>query len=118
VALKGQAAVGHLPAISIVGARNASAAGVRMARMLASEIGREGYAIVSGLARGIDSAAHTGSLGTGTIAVLAGGLDKPYPPENVGLAAEIAERGLLVTEMPFGWEPRARDFPRRNRLVA
>jgi DNA processing protein len=118
VTLKGQAAVGHLPAISIVGARNASAAGVRMARMLAGEIGREGYAIVSGLARGIDSAAHTGSLCTGTIAVLAGGIDKPYPPENIGLAAEIGERGLLISEMPFGWEPRARDFPRRNRLVA
>ncbi len=118
IAVKGDTAVGHMPAISIVGARNASAAGVRMARMLSGEIGREGYAIVSGLARGIDAAAHTGSLGTGTIAVLAGGLDKPYPPENVGLAAEIGERGLLITEMPFGWEPRARDFPRRNRLVA
>lgn len=77
IAVKGDAAVGHMPAISIVGARNASAAGVRMARMLSGEIGREGYAIVSGLARGIDAAAHTGSLGTGTIAVLAGGLDKP-----------------------------------------
>jgi DNA processing protein len=101
-----------------VGARNASLAGVKMARMLAYELGQEGYAVVSGFARGIDAAAHTGSLDTGTIAVLAGGLDRPYPPENVALMDAIAERGALVSEMPFGWEPRARDFPRRNRLVA
>src|SRR5690606_26130373 len=107
-----------LPAISIVGARNASAAGMRMARQLAAELGTAGYAVVSGLARGIDAAAHQGSLDTGTIAVLAGGLDRPYPPENLALCDEIAARGALVSEMPFGWEPRSRDFPRRNRLVA
>ena len=118
VAVKGRPDVFSLPAISIVGARNASANGAAMARKLAHEMGRQGYAVVSGLARGIDAAAHTGSLETGTIAVLAGGLDRPYPPENMKLCAEIAERGALVTEMPFGWEPRARDFPRRNRLVA
>jgi DNA processing protein len=118
VAVKGRADVFRLPAISIVGARNASLAGIRMARRIASELGGEGFAIVSGLARGIDAAAHTGSIDTGTIAVLAGGLDRPYPPENVPLCGEIAERGALVSEMPFGWEPRARDFPRRNRLVA
>jgi len=118
LAVKGDAAVLALPAVSIVGARNASLAGIKMARTLARDLGREGYAIVSGLARGIDAAAHTGGLDTGTVAVLAGGLDRPYPPENVALCAEIAERGALVSEMPFGWEPRARDFPRRNRLVA
>lgn len=118
VAIKGRSETFQLPAVSIVGARNASVAGVRMARLLASELGREGYAIVSGLARGIDAAAHGGSLDTGTVAVLAGGLDRPYPPENIRLCEEIAERGVLLSEMPFGWEPRARDFPRRNRLVA
>ncbi|MEO3999804.1 DNA-processing protein DprA [Mesorhizobium sp. CAU 1732] len=118
VALKGSPAVFRLPTIAIVGARNASVAGIRFARMLASEFGAEGYAVVSGLARGIDAAAHSGSLDTGTIAVLAGGLDKPYPPENLGLCTQIASRGALISEMPFGWEPRARDFPRRNRLVA
>lgn len=75
--------------------------------------------MVSGLARGIDTSAHRASLGTGTIAALAGGLDKPYPPENIGLIEEITGgNGLAVSEMPFGWEPRARDFPRRNRLIA
>jgi DNA processing protein len=118
LAIKGRAEVLHLTAIGIVGARNASLAGIKMARMLARDLGAEGYAIVSGLARGIDAAAHTGSLDTGTVAMMAGGLDKPYPPENVELAEEIAERGAIVSEMPFGWEPRARDFPRRNRLVA
>ena len=118
IAVKGNGAVLRLPAVSIVGARNASLAGIKMARTLAHELGREGYAIVSGLARGIDAAAHTGSVDTGTIAALAGGLDRPYPPENVPLCEEIAERGVLISEMPFGWEPRARDFPRRNRIVA
>ena len=119
VAVKGEAGVFALSAIAIVGARNASLAGIKFARGLAAELGRENYAIVSGLARGIDTAAHQGSLATGTVAVLAGGLDLPYPPENVDLAAEIAGRGgAVVSEMPFGWEPRARDFPRRNRLIA
>jgi DNA processing protein len=118
VAVKGKAATFQLPAIAIVGARNASLAGIKMARRLAADLGREGYAIVSGLARGIDAAAHQGSIDTGTVAVLAGGLDQPYPPENVPLCHEIAERGALISEMPFGWEPRARDFPRRNRLIA
>lgn len=118
LAVKGSAAVLALPCVSIVGARNASLAGIKMARTLARDLGREGYAVVSGLARGIDAAAHAGSLDTGTIAALAGGLDKPYPPENVALGEDIAARGALVSEMPFGWEPRARDFPRRNRLIA
>jgi DNA processing protein len=118
VAVKGQPAVLHLTAIGIVGARNASLAGIRMARTLAAELGRNELAIISGLARGIDAAAHAASLDTGTVAVLAGGIDKPYPPENLELCAKIAERGCLISEMPFGWEPRARDFPRRNRLIA
>ncbi|MDP3896261.1 MAG: DNA-processing protein DprA [Mesorhizobium sp.] len=119
IAVKGSAAIFELPPVAIVGARNASLAGIRMARALAAELGREGYAIVSGLARGIDTAAHEGRLATGTIAVLAGGLDCPYPAENVGLLEALTEgAGAAVSEMPFGWEPRARDFPRRNRIIA
>jgi DNA processing protein len=119
LAMKGQGAVTGLPAVAIVGARNASLAGIKMARTLAAELGREGYAVVSGLARGIDTAAHEGSLSTGTVGVLAGGLDRPYPPENIGLMEDICERGgAVISEMPFGWQPRAQDFPRRNRLVA
>lgn len=119
IAVKGTTAVFGLPPVAIVGARNASLAGIKMTKMLSSELGSEGYAVVSGLARGIDTAAHHGALATGTIAVLAGGLDQPYPPENIALCAEIADRGgAVVSEMPFGWEPRAKDFPRRNRIVA
>jgi DNA processing protein len=118
LAVKGQAAVLDLPSISMVGARNASLSGIKMARKLATEFGRQGYAVVSGLARGIDTAAHEASLDTGTVAMMAGGLDRPYPPENERLCEEISERGAIASEMPFGWEPRARDFPRRNRLVA
>lgn len=115
----GDSRVFDLPAVAIVGARNASLAGVKMARKLALDLGRDGYAIVSGLARGIDTAAHEGGLGSGTVAVLAGGIDRPYPPQNTALMDEIARRGgAVVTEMPFGWEPRAKDFPRRNRIVA
>jgi len=105
--------------VGIVGARNASAAGIKMTRLLAADLGSAGYTIVSGLARGIDSEAHRASLMTGTVAVLAGGLDKIYPEENIPLAHAILDNGgALLTEMPFGWEPRARDFPRRNRLVS
>lgn len=119
LAVRGEASVLDLPAAAIVGARNASLAGIKMARTLAAELGRAGYAIVSGLARGIDTAAHQGSLATGTVGVLAGGLDMPYPPENAGLIEEICgSGGAVVSEMPFGWQPRAQDFPRRNRLVA
>lgn len=118
LAVRGNTDVFQLRMVAIVGARNASLSGAKMARGLAMAMGREGYAVVSGLARGIDTAAHQGSLDTGTVAVLAGGLDRPYPPENARLCDEIAERGAVVSEMPFGWEPRAQDFPRRNRLVA
>lgn len=119
LAVKGEPAVFKLPAVAIVGARNASLAGIKMARMLASDLGKTGYAIISGLARGIDAAAHNGSLATGTVAVLAGGLDRPYPPENLDLYDRIADgSGAVVSEMAFGHEPRAQDFPRRNRLIA
>ena len=105
--------------VGIVGARNASAAGVKMTRMLATDLGDMGYVVVSGLARGIDAAAHGASLTHGTIAVLAGGLDRIYPDENIPLAQAILDSGgAVLTEMPLGWEPRARDFPRRNRLVS
>ncbi|MEX2296709.1 MAG: DNA-processing protein DprA [Dongiaceae bacterium] len=106
------------PAIAIVGARNASAGGRRIAETLARELGETGFVIVSGLARGIDAAAHRGALATGTIAVFAGGLDVVYPSENEGLAAEIAAHGLLLAELAPGTQPLARNFPRRNRIVS
>ena len=105
-------------AVAMVGARNASAAACRFARSLARELGEAGAVVASGLARGIDSAAHDGSLDTGTIAVIAGGIDVVYPPENEARQAAIAERGLLVAEQPPGVEPRARHFPYRNRIIA
>lgn len=105
--------------VGIVGARNASTAGIKMTRILAADLGDRGYCVVSGLARGIDAAAHRASLATGTIAVLAGGFDRIYPDENIPLAHDILDHGgALLTEMPLGWEPRAKDFPRRNRLVS
>ncbi|GGA82724.1 DNA processing protein DprA [Brucella endophytica] len=117
--VKGDTRVFGAPPVAIVGARNSSLAGNRFTQRLVQELGAVGFAIVSGLARGIDAAAHEASLETGTIAVLAGGLDKPYPPENMHLYKTIpAGNGALVTEMPMGWEPRARDFPRRNRIIA
>ncbi|MCD7061164.1 DNA-processing protein DprA [Pelagibacterium xiamenense] len=109
----------HEKTVGIVGARNASTAGRRMAQMLARDLGASGYVVVSGLARGIDAAAHDAARAAGTIAVMAGGLDKLYPEANIPLAHAIVEEGgVLLSEMPMGWEPRARDFPRRNRLVA
>jgi DNA processing protein len=119
VVIKGESAVFSLPAVSIVGARNASLAGIKFTHKIAADLGAEGLAVVSGLARGIDAAAHKAALVTGTIAVLAGGLDHPYPPENIELFKIIPDRGgAVVCEMPVGWEPRARDFPRRNRVIA
>jgi DNA processing protein len=106
------------PVIGMVGARNASAAACRFARQLAQGIGEAGAVVASGLARGIDSAAHDGSLATGTIGVIAGGIDIVYPPENEGRQRAIAEQGLLVAEQPPGTEPRARHFPYRNRIIA
>jgi DNA processing protein len=114
---------GNLPlaerrAIAIVGARNASANGKRFARDIAMQLGRHDFAIVSGLARGIDGAAHEGSMETGTIAVLATGIDRVYPEEHRALHEAIAERGLLLAEQPVGTEPLARHFPRRNRIIS
>ncbi len=105
-------------AIAMVGARNASAAACRFARQLAQGLGERGAVVVSGLARGLDSAAHDGALSSGTIAVIAGGIDVVYPPENEARQAAIAEQGLLVAEQPPGTEPRARHFPYRNRIIA
>ncbi|MBA3666473.1 MAG: DNA-protecting protein DprA [Sphingomonas sp.] len=118
VTAKGRLELLDRPMVAIVGARNASAAACRFARGLAHELGQEGVSIVSGLARGIDSAAHDGSLDSGTIAVIAGGIDVAYPPENEARQRDIAELGLLIAEMPPGTEPRARHFPYRNRIIA
>jgi DNA processing protein len=106
------------PVIAMVGARNASAAACRFARQLAQGIGEAGAVVASGLARGIDSAAHDGSLASGTIAVIAGGIDIVYPPENEARQQAIARQGLLIAEQPPGTEPRARHFPYRNRIIA
>lgn len=106
------------PMLAIVGSRQSSAAGVKLTRMLTEELGAAGYVIASGLARGIDGAAHQAALVRGTVAVLAGGIEIIYPPEHAKLYAEIAERGTLVTEMAPGFTPRAQDFPRRNRIIS
>ena len=106
------------PLVAIVGARNASAAACRFARQLAYDLGQQGAVVVSGLARGIDGAAHDGSMETGTIGVVAGGLDIFYPPENEARQTAMFERGLVIAEMPPGTEPRARHFPYRNRIIA
>ena len=106
------------PMVALVGARNASSLGTRMARVLAEGLGQAGYTIVSGLARGIDAAAHQTSLKTGTIAVMGGGVDVIYPTENAVLAAAIADQGLRVSEQPMGLYPQARHFPPRNRIIA
>ena len=118
IAMKGVSHLFQHPAIAVVGARNASANGRRFARDIAVQLGQQGLLVVSGLARGIDAAAHEGALATGTAAVLAGGIDKIYPPENRALHEQIAERGVLIAEMPVGTEPQARHFPRRNRIIS
>ncbi len=106
-------------AVALVGARNASANGQRMAEILAADLGLHGLVVVSGLARGIDAAAHRGALRTGkTVAAIAGGIDVVYPPENAALQAEIAEYGAVVATAPLGTAPQARHFPRRNRIIA
>ncbi|MCL1628146.1 DNA-processing protein DprA [Roseibaca sp. V10] len=106
------------PMVALVGARNASSLGTRMARMLAEGLGLAGYTIVSGLARGIDTAAHQASLKTGTIAVMGGGVDVIYPAENAVLAAAISDQGLRLSEQPMGTYPQARHFPPRNRIIS
>ena len=108
----------HKPALAIVGARNASLNGRKFAEKLATDLAAKDYVIASGLARGIDAAAHQASLKTGTVAVVAGGADVIYPQENEKLYAEIKERGCIVAENPCGYPPQARDFPRRNRIIS
>ena len=115
---KGQLGLLERAAVAIVGARNASAAACRFARGLAHGLGQQGTVVVSGLARGIDSAAHDGALDSGTIGIVAGGIDIFYPPENEERQTAISERGLVLAEMPPGTEPRARHFPYRNRIIA
>lgn len=104
VAIRGNAAALRMPLVAIVGSRNASAAGIKITRLIAQGLSEAGFAVVSGLARGIDAAAHRTSLATGTIAVLAGGQDRIYPPEHSGLLDEILPAGAALTEMRFGWE--------------
>jgi DNA processing protein len=107
------------PSVALVGGRNASAAGRSFATQLAASLGAMGFMVVSGLARGIDAAAHQGSLNTGTVAAIAGGLDRIYPPEHTDLVERMVATGnAVITELPMGWVARAQDFPRRNRVIA
>ncbi|MEH3144857.1 MAG: DNA-processing protein DprA [Methylobacterium frigidaeris] len=119
LAVRGAAACLRRPAVAIVGSRNASAAGLTFAERLAHAFGEDGLVVVSGLARGIDLRAHTGSLASGTVAVLAGGHDRISPTDHAGLVDRILDHGgAVVAELPLGWEPRGRDFPRRNRIIS
>ena len=119
ICVRGSSEVLSRPTVAMVGSRNASAAGLTFAERLSRQLGDAGYVVVSGLARGIDTRAHRATLATGTIAVLAGGHDRVYPPENEPLLQAIIENnGAVISEMPMGWEPRGRDFPRRNRIVS
>ncbi|MGO9172735.1 MAG: DNA-processing protein DprA [Rhodomicrobium sp.] len=116
--LKGQPGLWSRPPLAVVGSRHASAAGLKFAGEIAAELGRRGFLIVSGLARGIDAAAHRAALPFATCAVLPGGLDAIYPAEHAGLAAEIAQNGILIGECPPGFVARSQDFPRRNRIIS
>lgn len=119
IAVRGDADVFVRPCVAVVGSRNASIAGTRFTADIVRALAEAGCVVASGLARGIDAAAHRAALASGTVAVFAGGLDRPYPPENVELAERIAgEGGALVSEMPMGYIPRGKDFPRRNRIVS
>ena len=115
---KGRLDLADAPIVAMVGARNGSAVGQKLTRQLATELGLEGFVIASGLARGIDTTAHLAALERGTIAVLAGGIDIVYPPENADLQRAIGEQGLLLSERSPGFAPRGKDFPRRNRLIS
>jgi DNA processing protein len=118
ISVLGQVAQLAREMVAIVGARNASALGRKLAGQLAHDLGKAGFVVVSGLARGIDTAAHEASLATGTCAVVAGGIDVVYPPENEPLYQRIRKEGTIISEMPLGQEPQARHFPRRNRLIS
>ena len=115
---RGDTALAAKPCVAIVGARNASAAAVKLARQLAGELAEAGFVVASGLARGIDGAAHRAALAGGTIGVIASGIDVAYPPEHLELQEEVATKGLLLAEQPPGTEPLARHFPSRNRIIA
>jgi DNA processing protein len=115
---RGDAALALRPSVAIVGARNASAAAVKLARQFAGDLSDAGFVVVSGLARGIDGAAHRAALSGGTIGVIASGIDIAYPPEHADLQEEVASQGLLLAEQPPGTEPLARHFPSRNRIIA
>ena len=115
---RGEVALLQRPMVAMVGARNASSLGLRMARRLAEGLGQGGQVVVSGLARGIDTAAHEAALESGTVAVMAGGVDVTYPEENTELARQIAEKGCLLSEQPMGCVPQTRHFPLRNRLIS
>jgi DNA processing protein len=116
--VKGNPGLLARPMVAIVGARNGSAAGQKLARHFAARLGAAGFVIASGMARGIDGAAHEAALEHGTVAVLAGGIDNVYPPEHAALQDAIAEKGCLLSENPPGFVPRAQDFPRRNRIIS
>jgi DNA processing protein len=116
--VRGNPTLLNADAVAIVGARNASALGRRMAKTLAMDLGENGWVVVSGMARGIDTAAHDGAMATGTIAVLAGGVDSVYPEENRSLYERLCAEGCVISEMPAGREPQAAHFPRRNRLIS
>ncbi|WP_246209681.1 DNA-processing protein DprA [Pikeienuella piscinae] len=114
----GDIQLAHRPAVAVIGARNASSLGLRMARLIAGDLGAAGMVVASGFARGIDAAAHGAALSNGTIAAMAGGVEVIYPEENAALAAKILEGGLFLSEAPMGMRPLARHFPRRNRIVS
>ncbi len=118
ISVLGDVKILHKPCVAVIGSRNASAIGLRFARQIAHELGGEGLTIVSGLARGIDASAHAGSIETGTVAVLGGGVDHIYPRQNTELYHDIAKHGALVSESPLGYRATARDFPRRNRIIS
>jgi DNA processing protein len=117
--VRGRIGVAQKHCLGIVGSRNASISGIKLTTRFCTGLGNAGYTIISGLARGIDTAGHKASLATGTVAVFAGGIDRPFPDENIALSEQIATNGgAIVSEMPIGWAPRAIDFPRRNRLIS
>lgn len=116
--VRGDTGILQRPSVAIVGARNASSNGRRFAEELATDLGKAGYVVVSGLARGIDGAAHRGALATGTAAAVAGGIDVVYPPEHEELQRRIGETGAVVSDQPVGTQPTARHFPARNRLIS
>lgn len=118
LAVRGDAALLKRPTIAVIGSREGSAAALMFAERIAGDLGEAGFTVVSGMARGVDAAAHRGALASGTAAVLAGGLDHPYPPQNLALHEAICARGAVVSEAPLGTAARARDFPRRNSIIS